>query len=281
MAKLARARSPRARATIGFRSCLPMKKPAYEVLDPVAAYDRVAPFFADMSQRRKPYLDRIDQLTLARVPYDSRSLLDVGAGDGKRALQIAGNAGLREVVLLEPSAEMIKGAAKQAEIWRIRAENLDSDEAPPADRDCRFDVITCLWNVLGHIRPAETRVRVLRRLGRLLSQPGRLFLDVHHRYNLRSYGLLRTATRFLQDQLWPGESNGDVSVSWDFADLHCRTYGHVFTDGEVRRVAAEADLIVSERLVVDYDTGDVKNRAWEGNLFYVLRRTSASDSSSL
>jgi len=256
-----------------------MKKPTYQVLDPVAAYDRVAPFFPDITRRRKPYLDRIDQLTLARVPSDSRSLLDVGAGDGKRALQLAGKAGLREVVLLEPSAEMIKGAAKQAEIWRVRAENLGSDEAPPADRNCEFDVITCLWNVLGHIRPRETRVRVLRRLGRLLSQPGRLFLDVHHRYNLCSYGLVRTATRFLRDQLWPGESNGDVSVSWDFAELHCRTYGHVFTDGEVRRVAAEADLIVAERLVVDYDTGDVKNRAWEGNLLYVLRRSSPSDSS--
>lgn len=252
-----------------------MNRPSDDILDPVAAYDRVAPFFSDISQRRKRYLHGIDQLTLARVPRGGRSLLDVGAGDGKRALRIAHSAGLRDVVLLEPSAEMIKGCANHAEIWRFRAEDLESDNLPSEAGDWNFDVITCLWNVLGHIRPAETRVRVLRRLGRLLSQQGRLFLDVHHRYNVCSYGRFRTASRFLHDQLWPGESNGDVTVMWSFGDFHCRTHGHVFTDREVRRVAAEADLAVSERVVVDYDTGEVKRRAWEGNLFYVFRRRSS------
>lgn len=260
-----------------------MKTLAGDVLEPVAAYGRVAPFFPDISRQRKRYLESINQLTVARVPSGSRSLLDVGAGDGKRAQKIAREAGLDEVVLLEPSAEMMKDSAPSAEIWKIRAEDLGKDLGKnlaceyAGHGDRRFDVITCLWNVLGHIRPAQTRVRVLAQLARRLSPNGLLFLDVNHRYNVRAYGLARTAGRFLYDQLVPGDSNGDVTVSWSFGDLSCRTYGHVFTDGEILQLAAEADLMVSERVVVDYDTGEVKQRGWEGNLFYVFRRRSSAD----
>ncbi|HEX4424524.1 MAG TPA: class I SAM-dependent methyltransferase [Terriglobales bacterium] len=243
-------------------------KPSQDVLDPVAAYERVAPFFPEISLKRKRYLESIDQLILSRIPSGSRSLLDVGAGDGKRGVQLAGKAAMNDVVLLEPSAAMMKEAA--ARIWKCRVEDLGHQH------DRQFDVITCLWNVLGHIRPAKTRVEVLCELGRLLSADGLLFLDVNYRYNVSSYGVLRTVGRFLYDQLRPGELNGDVTVTWNFEDLSCRTYGHVFTDREIRQLAADADLIVEERLIVDYDTGEVKRRGWQGNLFYVLRRRSSS-----
>jgi SAM-dependent methyltransferase len=246
-----------------------MKQPTDEVLDPVAAYERMGPFFSEISKKRERYLESIDRLVLSRIPSGSRSLLDVGAGDGKRARQIARKAGLNEVVLLEPSAAMMKEFEGEARIWNLRAEDLE-------ERGRQFDVITCLWNVLGHIRPEQTRVGVLHKLGRLLSPDGRLFLDVNHRYNVSSYGSLRTAGRFLYDQIWRGESNGDVTVSWNFGDLRCRTYGHVFTDREVRQLAKDADLIVDERVVVDYDSGEVKQHAWDGNLFYVFRRGSSS-----
>jgi hypothetical protein len=257
-----------------------MKPPSDDVLDPVAAYDRVAPFFSDITQRRKRYLKSIDQLTVARIPSGSWSLLDVGAGDGKRAMKIAGKAGLNDIVLLEPSTEMIKESESAARILKVRAEDVELVNLFAEKHDCRFDVITCLWNVLGHIRPAKTRAQTFARLSQLLSPEGALFLDVNHRYNARSYGLLRTAGRFLHDQLRPGETNGDVTVNWNFGDLSCRTYGHVFSDREIRQLASDANLIVSERVVVDYDTGEIKRRGWEGNLFYVLRRCSSVSSSS-
>ena len=51
-----------------------------------------------------------------------------------------------------------------------------------------FDVITCLWNVLGHVREFENRVRAMRAMKKLLSPEGRCFIDVNHRYNARAYG---------------------------------------------------------------------------------------------
>jgi 2-polyprenyl-3-methyl-5-hydroxy-6-metoxy-1,4-benzoquinol methylase len=254
-----------------------MKLPSHDVLDPVAAYEKVAPFFPGIAKKRKPYLASIDELIVARIPLGSGSLLDVGAGDGTRALQIAGKAGLNDIVLLEPSAGMIKACRGGARIWRVRAEELE--DWGSTERDRQFDVITCLWNVLGHVRSAKIRIQVLRQLTALLSPRGLLFLDVNHRYNVRSYGLLRTSGRFLYDRVWPRESNGDVTVSWTSGDLGCRTYGHVFTDREISRLAGEAGLRIRERVVVDYDTGEVKQRGWEGNLLYIFRRrASVSDS---
>jgi 2-polyprenyl-3-methyl-5-hydroxy-6-metoxy-1,4-benzoquinol methylase len=204
-------------------------------------------------------------------------MLDVGAGDGKRALGIADKCGLDQVVLLEPSVEMIKeGVGGKARVWGFRAEDLGREDLLGEARNRQFDVITCLWNVLGHIRPAENRGHTLGQLQRLLSPQGLLFLDVNHRYNARSYGLLRTAGRFLYDQLLPAASNGDVTVRWNLENVCCRAFGHVFTDRETRRLAREAGFTIGERVAVDYDTGRVKRWSWQGNLFYVLRRRSSA-----
>jgi SAM-dependent methyltransferase len=259
-----------------------MKTQGDEILDPVVAYDRIAPFFSDISDRRKRYLASIDRLVAAMVPSGSRSLLDAGAGDGRRALLIAKDCGLDEVVLLEPSPGMMKEPAAASAVWKLRAEDLGPERAGVEGCNRHFDVITCLWNVLGHIRPEVARLHVLRELGELLSPEGRLFVDVNHRYNSRAYGLFQTVGRFLHDRLSPNEANGDVTVSWNFGKEQYRTYGHVFTDQEIRRLSEQANLVVCERVVVDYETGETRDRAWDGNLFYVFRRrNSASDSSSL
>jgi len=113
----------------------------------------------------------------------------------------------------------------------------------------------------------------------MLSPAGVLLLDVNHRYNLRSYGAIRTGLRFLRDCLQPSEFNGDVTAKWELQDLCCSTYGHVFTDREIRRLMAAAGLKIDERTVVDYGTGQVRRFGFQGNLCYVVRaRSSASDS---
>jgi SAM-dependent methyltransferase len=242
------------------------------ILDPVAAYDRLAPVFAGVAQRRSRYLQRIEDLIVARADR-AQSLLDVGAGDGGRASRIAEKLRLERVVLLEPSAEMSRRVGGHAEVWRVRAEALDANDAQVAGR--RFDLVTCLWNVLGHIRPERARAMSLQQMGALLAHEGRLFVDVNHRYNVRSYGILSTLSRLIRDRASPGEERGDVTVRWHVGEERVSTYGHVFTDREMRRLAARAGLVVEERIVVDYDTGQTRRWAWLGNLLYVLARAPA------
>jgi 2-polyprenyl-3-methyl-5-hydroxy-6-metoxy-1,4-benzoquinol methylase len=239
------------------------------ILEPVAAYDRIASEFGLLTAERMPYLDAVDRLVVSDAPRDCRSLLDVGAGDGRRGLKIARACGVEQPVLLEPSAAMCEMCPSDATILQMRAELLSSLEG-------EFDLITCLWNVLGHIFPAASRVDVLRQLARLVSPQGRVFMDVSHRYNARHYGSLATAGRFLLDRVWPAESHGDVVVTWHQQGRRCSTRGHVFTAREVRSLCRKAGLVIESRLVVDYSTGELRRWSVGGNLFYVLRRSTSA-----
>ena len=239
------------------------------LLDPVAAYDRIAPIYALLSERRKPYLDRIDQLILSGMPPGSNSMLDVGSGDGARARRIAHTGGISDLVLLEPSLAMQGNADANAKVWTMRAEELHSVQA-------EFDVVTCLWNVLGHISPASARIEVLRQFARLVSPQGAIFVEENHRYNARHYGSMQTAVRFLRDIAFWTETNGDVVVAWDVEGTKCTTRGHVFTDKEFRALARTAGLHIEKKFIVDYATGELGHRGWQGNLLYVLRPASGS-----
>ncbi len=170
------------------------------------------------------------------------------------------------MVLLEPSAAMRSRQPAEAQIWDMRAEDLCHKQA-------EFDVITCLWNVLGHIFPSAGRAEVLRQFARLLSPGGRIFIDVSHRYNARHYGVLPTAFRFIKDCLLPHEKNGDVTAAWNLGEAQCATRGHVFTHKEFRALCQAAGLTIEKRFVVDYATGQQHRWSINGNLLYVLRRT--------
>jgi 2-polyprenyl-3-methyl-5-hydroxy-6-metoxy-1,4-benzoquinol methylase len=233
-------------------------------LDPVAAYDRIAPVFASLAEQRKPYLDSVDRIVTAEISPGSRSLLDVGAGDGTRSRRIAQSRGISELALIEPSVAMQCNGLVDHSVRLLRAEDLYRLQA-------KFEIITCLWNVLGHIsRPAD-RVEVLRQFARLLTPGGKIFVDVNHRYNARHYGLLPTVGRFLHDRIFPGEKNGDVVVSWDVGGTRCATVGHVFTHQEILRLCRSAGLNIEKTFVVDYATGQLRRWKFEGHLLYVLR----------
>ena len=234
------------------------------MLDPVTAYDRLAPVYARVADERRAYLDAVERLIVAEIPPGSRSLLDVGAGDGARAWRIARATGAQDLVLLEPSAAMRSRCPSDATVWAIRAEALES-------RQGSFDVITCLWNVLGHIFPQAARVEVLRQFARLVAPAGKIFVDVNHRYNARHYGAAATALRFLRDRVAPGDRNGDVTVTWNIEGNPCVTSGHVFTHAEFARMTRAAGLSVEKRFVIDYASGQVRRRSWAGHLLYVLR----------
>jgi len=248
-------------------------RPGPPLLDAVSAYNRLAPEYGRLATRRARYLEAVEDLIVSRIPPDSRSMLDIGAGDGLRAARIARRAGLADLVLLEPSTQMRSLQPPGLEAWPLRLEELDAGHPELAGR--RFDVMTCLWNVLGHVKRATDRARGLAQLGSLLSPGGVLFVDVNHRYNTRAYGLLRTAARAAWDLLRPSETNGDVVVEWELGEGRCTTRGHVFTHSEMQALAQAAGLAVTQRLAVDYETGRPAPSTWQGNLLYVLQAQGA------
>lgn len=232
-------------------------------LDSIAAYDLIAPGFRELSERRRAYLDAVDRQIVSRIPKQAKSMLDVGAGDGRRALQIAEATNIREVVLAEPSSGMRALIPAGSETWDAGMEALSSGK--------KFDVMLCLWNVLGHVSACEQRVTALRNLANCCSEGGVIFLDVLNRYNITECGLLTVVGRWLYDTVVPSENNGNVNVTWTTQGNVVHTHGHVFTAREMERLFEKVGLSVAERIVLNYRNGQRRRWMTSGNPLYVLR----------
>ena len=232
------------------------------VLMAAAAYDAFAPYYKAYSKTKEPYLRRIEDIIIARA-NGAASLMDAGAGDGSRALRITLAASVKRTVLLEPSAGMRAQCAEGSEIWPCEV-----SEIP--DGMERFEIITCLWNVLGHVQGTQQKLFFLAKLKTLLSPGGMIFLDVSHRYNAAAYGWIKTIARMAHDLVLPSENHGDVIVSWKAGRRTISTQGHVFTHGELQWLFRSAALKIVERWVIDYENGAERKVSLTGHLLYQL-----------
>jgi SAM-dependent methyltransferase len=232
------------------------------------SYDRLAPHFRSYSEARAAYLGAVDQLILQRIQRGAGSLLDVGSGDGRRALALARSCSISRLVLSDPSEEMASHCRRLDgvdEVWQVAAENLPSSVES-------FDIITCLWNVLGLIAGAAKRTEALRRMRSLVSPKGQIFLDVNNRYNATAYGWLPTAGRLIYDIIHPSEENGDVTFDWRVGGEVIRSRGHVFRLGEMKDLIKAAGLKIISHDIIDYETGRSRRFTFGGQLFYELAK---------
>jgi 2-polyprenyl-3-methyl-5-hydroxy-6-metoxy-1,4-benzoquinol methylase len=233
-------------------------------LTPVAAYDAFAPFYSGYAGARTPYLRKVEDVVITHAPR-AGSLLDVGAGDGNRALRIAHAAKLTRIVLLEPSAGMRAQCPLGIEVWPYSASEIPGS-------GFQFDVITCLWNVLGHLEGPRQRVSALIQFRKMLAPQGMVFLDVSHRYNAESYGWSMTLLRMAGDFFLRSEKRGDVSVTWKAGAGTIHTTGHVFTHREIKRSIRLAGLKILRRWILSYETGRESKLPLRGHLLYQLAR---------
>jgi ubiquinone/menaquinone biosynthesis C-methylase UbiE len=225
-------------------------------------YDQLALYFRAYSRKRRAYLNGIDDLVVPNLK--GASLLDVGAGDGVRAMRLARRAGLRRLVLVEPNLSMARRCESLgAEVLPVRAEELS---LPPGS----FDNITCLWNVLGHIETRADRIRALRNMARLLAPGATLHLDLQNRFNLRAYGWRKVAINMARDLKHPRGENGGRRFDIDLGSRRISARGYLFSPAEASRMIEAAGLRVVRRLSVDYRTGQLRRTWLEGQLFYEL-----------
>jgi len=103
----------------------------------------------------------------------------------------------------------------------------------------------------------------------LLAPGGRLFLDVHNRYNAAAAGRRRVAGRLLRDALHPGEANGVVSFTWMAGDVRIPATGYLFAPAEMQRLFDEAGLVVVQRAWLNYADGSSAG-PWSGQMLFAL-----------
>lgn len=230
-------------------------------------YDSLAPYYQEYSQKKSAYINAINKLILDNIPKDAKSLLDVGAGDGTRGIAIAKKSKVKTVVLSDISYEMIKMCKRLdvSEVWHTKAEDLPQ-------KNIRFDVILCLWNVLGHIDNENKRIQALKKMSLLLSPKGKIFLDVNNRYNAKTYGCSKVIRNLLFDWLRLKKNRGDVQFFWIAGHKKIPAKGHLFTPFEITNLVAQAKLKIQQSYIVDYDNGEIRQSIFNGQLFYILTK---------
>ena len=235
-------------------------------------YDLLAPFYRKHSDKRKNYLNSIDNLIINNIPENANNILDVGAGDGNRAMKIGNLSNISNIVLCEPDPSMVELCKKHKvlDIWNNDAENLFNN-------DMKFDVILCLWNVIGHINTNDKRIIALNNMGNLLTDNGLLFIDFSNRYNASYYGYLNTIIRYIFDFIHRSESNGDACFFLKYDENRIKINTHFFTLKEINNLINNSELSIKNFFIVDYKSGKLVKKITSGNLFYILSKRNSEN----
>lgn len=231
-------------------------------------YDQMAPHYRAYAEQKTTYIQAVDKTILEHITPHAQSMLDVGAGDGVRALNLAQAAGIQNLVLLEPSSEMVNlcSALPVAAIWHGTADSLPDSYTPA------FNLITCLWNVMGHMPDRDARVRALRKMAALLAPGGKIMLDVNNRHNTAAYGKYTVLGRRILDAIRPDERRGNVSFSWNINGLNIPANGHLFTPAEMRTLFQKAGLRLTKSFAIDYKSGARTTDLTKGQMFFILEK---------
>ena len=239
------------------------------------AYDALAPYYVEYARSRAAYCESVDSRLLDWLPPRIDAMLDVGTGDGSRAVRLAKAMSAARLVLSDPSHPMVELCRGHhvSDIWHCRAEELPADTGT-------FDIVTCLWNVLGAIGSAAGRLEALRRMGALISADGRLYIDVHNRYNIATAGVSRVLVRRIRDLVWPSHANGEIAFVWEVAGQQIPSHGYLFTRREMHRLVVAAGLRVVHEEFVDYDDGRT-SEPWAGQMLLCLARAPSARSAPL
>lgn len=234
------------------------------MVDTIKAYDMVAPIYAEYALKRKSYIEAVDGLVLTHLRSKS-SLMDVGSGDGNRFRRILSQSTIKKAIAVEPSSEMAKRCRLNAQVEVIETTVDKLNDVG------RFEAITALWNVLGHI-PLALRIASLQKMAACLAPDGIIMLDVNNRHNAPAYGRFKVLIRRLVDFFHFDEKRGDCYYDWKIGKIKIPSYGHLFIHPEMLSLFDAAGLNVVTCCSVNYTDGSISTRLTDGQLFYMLKK---------
>jgi|GEM_PF-813772 len=239
----------------------------------VKLYNQFAKYYRVYSEEKQNYLSAIDELIIEALPQRPIRALDIGCGDGYRSYHLFRKTNINNLVMIDNSDEMIK-LAKNYEKSDIEVLKTDITKSNQLSSLGKFDIILCLWNVLGHINTRKERLKALENIRSLMRDEAFVFLDVSNRYNAKYYGIKNLIKNIIKD-LFRGNVNeiGDFEyqIKVDerkYLDAKC----HFFSPFEIRNLIKSANLKITNELAINYETGKVEKNCLQGHLFYQLKK---------
>ena len=224
------------------------ERPDRDLQSSRAYYDGLASRYGEIRGQRQAYLTGVERLIMTGLAgRPTAHYLDIGTGDGVRAQRLIQAMRPDRAVLVEESPAM-SALARQHESAAVRVVVGNFLLAP---LDGPFDVITCLWNVIGHLPSADHRLQLLAKARSLLRPGGLFFCDVNNRYNARHYGWRSGLVNALRDVFrTPG------SGQYTIANEAHTSMVYVHQPFELARSVRRAGFSSHRTLYVDYRTGE-------------------------
>ena len=138
------------------------------------------------------------------------------------------------------------------------------------DLNQKFDAITCLWNVFGHVSTNEKRLNILKDIKKKLNPKGYLIFDVNNRHNAKQYGIIKIIYRVLVDKFFFNEKRGDAKYEIVQENKKVKGYGHLFTIGEIELLIKKSNFQLKKVYFVNYSNGKVEKTPFFGQILVIL-----------
>lgn len=209
-------------------------------------FDVVAIDYDTIASKRNSYLTAIEDLIIAKAyDHSPKSYIDVGCGIADRTMRIAELLHIQDVAGLDESKKML---AQATGVKTIHGSILTKQI------NMQFDLVTMLWNVLGHIS-SKNRVPALKNVSKLMKPGAVLYFDVNNQSNKKSYG----------------KNQADVISSHKYSHGVAKTMSHRFKPNEVDELIEQiSSLKIISKLFIDYETGKVTDDPHSGQIFYEI-----------
>ena len=228
-------------------------------------YTGFAKTYENYASLRTAYITAVNKFVVDEIG-SANTIIDVGSGDGMRATLLARNLEAQHLTLVDNSDGMIGRLVEIKDVSVIKADISNYDESEE-----KYDLVLCLWNVLGHI-PEQKRKTALKNLASLMNNSGVLILDVNNRYNVPQYGIVSVIKNSLKDFFFPRKSNGDFELSINTGSEMIRTVVHIFNPFEMEKLIQSAGLKIVNKRVINYKDGSSSKSIFGGQLVYKLAR---------
>ena len=230
-------------------------------------YTKFAGSYAEYALTKNSYLSAIDEFVI-RESKNSAKMIDIGSGNGIRSKKIADSIKVSELTLVDNSHGMVS-LLKNIEKASVILDDISNVKFKSKDK---FEIVTCLWNVIGHIPTIEERSIAMKNIRESLMQDGLAFIDVNNRYNISEYGLRNVIKNIFKDIILRRKTNGNFELKVRTDREIIKTEVHIFYPFEMNRLIKSSGLKIIKRQIINYQTGKKCRSILGGQLVYKLSR---------
>lgn len=227
-------------------------------------YDKLAFEYRDYSHSRSVYLGAVDSVVKQYLKPNC-SVIDFGSGDGVRINNIT--AGITSnLCLVENSDNMLIKIKEQ--FPHVLVLNQDFSDTN-FETNNKYDIATCLWNVLGHLGNEQRVLTGLTNIRKSVRKNGIVILDINNRHNISQYKI-KAVKNIIKDVFTYKFANGDIKFNISINGQNIPSYVHIFNKHEIEKLIDAAGFEIKSGVYINYANGDIEKSPLFGQLCYIL-----------